>query len=151
RLALRLEPDDHETLDHVQALARDLGVKKREQKDALRENLDANRLAQARDNLTALRTLDPFDSELQTVSRQVDDALRGQVDQLLARGRRGFTSGDYRSARAAFDQVLALDDQNESARGYLAYIDAIRAEEQHVDNTRIPRAENRLVRASDDE
>jgi tetratricopeptide (TPR) repeat protein len=147
RLALRLEPDDHDALDHVQDLARELAERKREAKSALREDLDAGRLAAARDNLVALRRLDPFDSELETVSRQVDDALRGQVDQLLARGRRGFTSGDYRSARGAFEEVLALDDQNESARGYLAYIDAIRAEEARAG----AQAEARLVRASDDE
>jgi len=150
RLALKLEPDDHATLDHVQELARTLSARKREAKSALRENLDAGRLADARGNLAALRTLDPFDSELEIVSRQVDDALRGQVEQLLARGRRGFTSGDYGRARSAFEAVLALDDQNESARGYLAYIDAIRSEESRTDSTQPP-AETRLVRASDDE
>ena len=150
RLALKLEPDDHATLEHVQELARTLSASKREAKSALRENLDAGRLADARGNLLALRTLDPFDSELESVSRQVDDALHGQVEELLARGRRGFTSGNYGSARSAFEAVLALDDQNESARGYLAYIDAIRAEESRGD-VKVPPVETRLVRASDDE
>jgi tetratricopeptide (TPR) repeat protein len=150
RLALKLEPDDHATLEHVQDLARTLSAEKRAAKSALREDLDAGRLAAARGNLVALRRLDPFDSELESVSRQVDDALRGQVDQLLARGRRGFSSGSYRSARSAFEAVLVLDDQNESARGYLAYIDAIRAEEGRSEAAG-PRAETPLVRASDDE
>ena len=150
RLALQLEPDDEVTLDHVQELARTLSARKREAKSALRENLDAGHLADARGNLMALRTLDPFDSELESVSRQVDDALRVQVEDLLARGRRGFTSGNYGSARPSFEAVLALDGQNESARGYLAYIDAIRAEEGRADAA-LPRVETRLVRASDDE
>jgi tetratricopeptide (TPR) repeat protein len=150
RLALKLEPDDHETLAHVQELARNLAARKRDAKSALREHLDAGRLAAARDQLDALSSLDPFDSELEVVSRQVDDALRSQVDQLLARGRRGFDSGKYRGARTAFDEVLTLDDQNESARGYLAYIDAIQAEESASD-PRLPRAETRLARASEDE
>jgi tetratricopeptide (TPR) repeat protein len=156
RLALRLEPDDRDgTLDHVQQLARTLDARKREAKSALREDLDAGRLAEARANLVALRTLDPFDSELEIVSRQVDDALEGKLDTLLARGRRGFHSGEYRSARAAFEEALVLDPQNESALGYLAYIDAIRAEESRAPAGRadapLPRAEPRLVGASDAE
>ncbi len=149
RLALRLEPDDHATLDHVQELARTLDARKREAKSALREDLDAGRLAAARENLVALRTLDPFDSELEIVSRQVDDALQGELETLLARGRRGFTSGDYGGARSAFEEALVLDPHNESALGYLAYIDAIRAEEDR--GAPLPRVEPRLVRASDDE
>jgi tetratricopeptide (TPR) repeat protein len=154
RLALELEPEDTETLAHVQTIARDLAAKKRVEKASLREHLDAGKLAEARDNLKALRTLDPFDSELETTSRQVEDALRGQVEELIARGRRGFTSGNYRSARGAFEQVVALDAENESARGYLAYIDAIRAEEARSEaraDVRLPREETPLVRASDDE
>jgi tetratricopeptide (TPR) repeat protein len=150
RLALRLEPDDHATLDHVQELARTLDARKREAKSALREDLDAGRLPAARENLMALRTLDPFDSELESVSRQVDDALQGKLDTLLARGRRGFTSGDYGAARGAFEEALVLDPHSESALGYLAYIDAIRAEESRGDAP-LPRVEPRLVRASDDE
>lgn len=150
RLALELEPDDPQMLEHVQELARALAARKREEQRALHEHLDAGRLAEARQNLTALRTLDPFDSELESISRQVEDALSGQVEELLARGRRGFTSGDYRSARGPFEQVLTLDAQNESARGYLAYIDAIRAEEARGDALHA-RPETPLVRASDAE
>jgi tetratricopeptide (TPR) repeat protein len=150
RLALRLEPDQHDTLDHVQELARTLDASKHDAKSALRQNLDAGRLAAARENLLALRTLDPFDSELETVSRQVDDALQEKLETLLARGRRGFTSGDYGKSRSAFEEALVLDPQSESALGYLAYIDAIRAEESRAGAPQ-PRVEPRLVRASDDE
>lgn len=151
RLALRLEPDDDETMQHVQQLARELAARKRDAKSALREHLDAGRLAAARDQLDALSTLDPFDSELEVVSRQVDDALSAQVEQLLARGRRGFEAGSYRSARASFEEVLTLDDENESARGYLAYIDAIQAEEGAAGEPPRLRRERRLAGASEDE
>jgi len=136
RLALQLEPNDHATLDHVQALARRLDARKRAAHAALRDHLEAGRLPAARADLAALRELDPFDPELETLSRQLGDALGEEVEALLARGRRGFTSGNYRSARAAFEQVLALDDRNESARGYLAYIDAVRAEDARADIAR---------------
>lgn len=126
RLALQLEPADDATLAHVQDLARELDLKKRDARAALRDHLDAGRLPAARADLAALRTLDPFDPELETLSRQLGDALQDEVDGLLARGRQGFTSGDYRRARAAFEEVLALDARNESARGYLAYIDEVR-------------------------
>jgi tetratricopeptide (TPR) repeat protein len=162
RLALEIEPENGATLAHVQDLARELAAKKRAAKEALREHLEGSQLAAASGDLARLRTLDPFDSELETTSRQVEDALRGQVEELIARGRRGFTSGDYRGSRRAFEQVLELDAQNESARGYLAYIDAIRAEEARRtvarvepagvrDAARLPREETPLAQASDDE
>ena len=130
RLALQLEPSDSATLEHVQQLARQLDSRKRDARAALRDHLEAGRLPAARADLTALRALDPFDPELETLSRQLDDALEEEVDGLLARGRRGFTSGDYARAREAFEEVLALDGRNESARGYLAYIDEVRAEDR---------------------
>ncbi|HVH07360.1 MAG TPA: hypothetical protein VNE71_15320 [Myxococcota bacterium] len=156
RLALELEPEDAVTLAHVQDLARELAGKKRAAKESLHAHLAAEQLGAARDDLAALRALDPFDSELETTSRQVEDALHGQVEVLIARGRRGFTSGDYRSARTAFEEVLALDAQNESARGYLAYMEAIRADEARkvasaAAGARLPREETPLVQASDDE
>lgn len=138
RLALQLQPDDRATLEHVQRLARELDARKRESRAALGEHLDAGRLPEARDDLAALRTLDPFDPELETLSRQLGDALQEEIDGLLTRGRRGFTSGDYARARAAFEQVLSLDDRNESARGYLAYIDAVRADEAPAAPQRTP-------------
>ena len=123
RLALQLAPGDAETLEHVQRLARELDARKREARTALRGHLEAGRLPAAREQLAALRTLDPFDPELETLSRRLGDALQEEVDGLLARGRQGFTSGRYERARTAFEEVLALDPRNESARGYLAYID----------------------------
>jgi tetratricopeptide (TPR) repeat protein len=129
RLALRLEDDDRESLRHVQELARVLGARKRSSRNALGEALADGELRRARSELAEMRKLDPFDSKLETVERQLDDALRAEVDRLLARGRRGFTSGNYRAARNAFGAVLDLDPENDSARGYLSYMQTIGAQE----------------------
>jgi tetratricopeptide (TPR) repeat protein len=136
RLAWKLMPEDRATLAHVQELARALAARKREAHFALSDALARGDLLEARSVLGSIRTLDPFDPELESVARQLDDALRDRTEALLARGRRGFSSGHYRSARSAFEQVLALDAQNESARGYLAYIDEIRAEERRAEERR---------------
>lgn len=129
RLALRLQPDDRETLDHVQSLARTLAERKAARGAALQAALDQGELGQARRELAALRRLDPFEAELETVERQLDEALGSEVERLLARGRRGFTTGHYQRARKAFESVLELDPENDSARGYLSYMTTIRAEE----------------------
>jgi tetratricopeptide (TPR) repeat protein len=128
RLALKLQPDDDATLAHVQQLARTLAARKAELKAAYRESLAAKDLAAARLGLDRLRTLDPFDPQLETDQRQLDDALRAEVTRGLTAGRRGFSSGNYRRAERAFRAVLALDPENESARGYLSYIATIRRE-----------------------
>ncbi|MGI9431697.1 MAG: hypothetical protein ACR2PQ_05770 [Myxococcota bacterium] len=127
RLALRLQGSDAESLEHVQGLARDLDRRKRSSRTALGEALAAGELRQARTELAEMRRLDPFDSKLETVERQLDDALRAEVDRLLARGRRGFTSGNYDTARSAFTSVIELDPENDSAQGYLAFMETIRA------------------------
>lgn len=138
RLALRLQPDDDETLEHVQELARELARRKAERRGALEAALGAKELARARTELAALRRLDPFDSELETVERQLDDALEGEVSRLLARGRRGFSSGDYRRASRAFERVLELEPTNDSARGYLSYMQNIGAQESAGTATSAP-------------
>ena len=114
RLALKLEPDDHATLEHVQELARTLAAQRaRGASAALRENLDAGRPGR-RARGTCWRCARSTRSTRS--SRRLAPARRRaateQVERLLARGRRGFTSGDYARARAApSSAVLALDDQ----------------------------------------
>lgn len=128
RLALKLQPQDRETLDHVQLLARELMAQKTELRATYRDSLAAKDLAAARDDLRRLRTLDPFDPELETAERQLDDALLAEVSGRLAAGRRGFSTGNYAAAQLAFRSALSLDPDNESARGYLSYIATIRRE-----------------------
>jgi tetratricopeptide (TPR) repeat protein len=122
RLALRLQPHNAATLDHVQQLARQLAEQEAELKTSYRTAFDSGDLAAARQQLAKLRTLDPFDPVLQTDERQLHDALRTEVTRLLGVGRRGFSSGNYARAKRAFRGVLKLDPDNESARGYLSYI-----------------------------
>jgi tetratricopeptide (TPR) repeat protein len=135
RLALRLQPDDHETLEHVQHLARTLAGRKDQRRRALEEAFATGELAQARRELAALREFDPFDAELESVERRLDERLDSEVDRLLTRGRRGFTSGNLLRARGAFEEVLDLDPENASARGYLSYMAASQPDDE-VEGTR---------------
>ncbi len=126
RLGLKLKPDDQETLDRVQSLARELDARRNAATRAFEEPFAAGRLSEAANALDELRRVDPFSAELASAERRLDAARGGKIEKLLARGRRGFTSGNHRRASRAFEQVLEIDDDNESARGYLSYIEKIR-------------------------
>jgi tetratricopeptide (TPR) repeat protein len=130
RLALKLQPADHETLAHVQSLARTLEEHRRKAQAGFDEAFAAGDLATARTHLETLREIAPFDPELQVDDRRLDDALNEAVETLLAEGRRGFTTGRHQKSEKAFREVLVLDPENGAAQGYLAYLTTIRAEEQ---------------------
>jgi tetratricopeptide (TPR) repeat protein len=132
RLALKLQPDDRDTLDRVQQLARELVRRKADLHKALREALQERRLAEAGVNLAALRELDPFDPALESEERQLDESLRVEVERAVAEGRRRFQAADLNRAAAAFQAALELDPENETARGYLSYVAALRAELQRA-------------------
>lgn len=128
RLALELQPDDAATLARVQALARTLAARKAELMKGYRASFTAGDLASARRTLAQLHTLDAFDPELETEARNLGDALRSEVSKQIAMGRRGFASGNFTAAQRAFESVLELDPDNESAQGYISYIDTLRRE-----------------------
>lgn len=128
RLALKLQPDDEATLAGVQALARILATRKAELMTEFRAAFEAGDLASARRILATLHTLDAFDPELETEARALGEALRSEVSKQIAMGRRGFASGNFTSAQKAFEAVLELDPDNESAQGYISYIDTLRRE-----------------------
>lgn len=152
RLGLKLQPDDKETLDHVQGLVRTLDAQREELEQAFKAKYEAGDLASAAEVLSQLRSLDPFSAELATAARILDGARGGRIAKLLARGRRGFTSGDHRSAEQAFRSVLDLDRENESARGYLSYIDKIRGEDRRESaNEPRPPGDPASIDASDTE
>ncbi len=132
RLALKLQHEDAATLAHVQQLARILAARKEELQQSFQVASDAGDLALARRGLARLRSLDPFDPELETDERQFQDALRTEVTRRLGAGRRGFLSGNQQAAQQAFRSVLELDPDNESARGYLAYLATIRLDGQEA-------------------
>jgi len=159
RVVLKLAPDDAATLAHVQDLSRRLATRKAELDTAFRSALRAGRLAEARSSVEELRRLDPFDPAAESGEREVQEALGAEVDRLLASGRRGFTAGDYPKATEAFRAVLALEPQNESAQGYLSYIDLVRESERSkpvppvasAASKPAPRAEPPQLRATDAE
>jgi len=130
RLALKLQPDDAETLGHVQDLARVVARRKAELREQFRESFSQQDLASARKQLEQLRTLDPFDPDIETDERQFRDALRLAVTRGLAAGRRQFVAGNHAAAQQEFKSVLELDPDNESARGYISYIATIRRERE---------------------
>jgi len=126
RLALELQPGDVGTLEHVQHLARVLASRKRELRSDYAGAVASGDLARARELLGQLRTLDPIDPDLETDHRQFAEALRAEIERLSRAGRSAFGAGNYAAAERAFRGVLALDPEDESARGYLSYIATIR-------------------------
>jgi tetratricopeptide (TPR) repeat protein len=126
RLALKLQPDDSETLAHVQDLARVVAREREALRAQYRADFEAGYLAKAGASLEQLRTLDPFDPQLQAEEYELREGLQRSIRQLLAVGRRGFSDGNHAAAERAFQSVLAVDPNNESARGYLSYIGTIR-------------------------
>lgn len=152
RLALKLQQEDRATLDHVQGLVRRLASEREAKRQELREAFAQGDLATAHDALDRLQVLDPFSPETTNDGRPLEAALAAEIEQSLARGRRGFGSGDHRAAEQAFASVLELDPNNETAQGYLAFIERIR--EQDRQTAAAPPAtapEPREVRASDAE
>jgi len=125
RLALELQPDDAATLARVQSLARTLKTRKTELLTEYRAAFAAGDLASARRSLAQLHTLDAFDPELETEARALGEALRSEVSKQIAMGRRAFASGNYPAAQRSFAAVLELDPDNESAQGYISYIDTL--------------------------
>jgi tetratricopeptide (TPR) repeat protein len=121
-LALKLEPEDKESMAHVQDLSRVLVARKASVREAYKEAFARGDLPEARSQLIVLRQLDPFDPDLEIEQAEFETALRGEVDQRLAQGRRDFNSGHYSSAEREFHSVLDLEPGNESAQGYLSYI-----------------------------
>jgi tetratricopeptide (TPR) repeat protein len=130
RLALKLQPDDADTLAHVQQLARTVAGRKAGLKQRYEEAFGAGDLAAARKNLDQRRTLDPFDPELQTDERQLHDALNLAVERGLDAGRRQFKAGNHTDAKRHYRSVLALDPDNESAQDKLFDIAAIQREQE---------------------
>lgn len=150
RLALRLQQDDRATLDHVQDLVRRLAGEREEKRLELREAFARGDLAAARDALDRLQVLDPLSPETTNDGRPLEVALAAEIEKRLSRGRRGFGSGDHQGAERAFQSVLELDPSNESAQGYLAFIERIR-EQDRQNATEARPGEPREVRASDAE
>jgi tetratricopeptide (TPR) repeat protein len=125
RLALALQPDDRESWSRVQRLARELAAGKSQLADELELRRTAGDLEGARESITALRTLDPFDPDLEGEERQLDAdiarehaltklELTNEYQELLA-------AGDLQGAQTALEELRELDPddpalQNEQRR-----------------------------------
>jgi len=127
RLAQKLKPDDPELATRVQELSRSLAARKAEARGEFERAFAARDLVAARESLTQLRTLDPFDPALAGEESRFEEALRGEVDRLLAQGREAYAERRYADAGAAFRRILAIEPENESAQGYLSYTQTARA------------------------
>jgi tetratricopeptide (TPR) repeat protein len=127
RLAAKLAPGNAEAADHVQALSRTLAARKGELEAAYAGDFARRDFAAARAQLAQRRTLDPFDAKLESDEREFEVALRGAVDERLARGRAAYDAGNRTEASAAFREVLAIEPENETAQGLLSYAQGGRA------------------------
>ena len=110
RLALKLQPDNAETLAHVQKLARSVASQRRELHARYRTDFDGGDLAKAGAWLDRLRTLDPFDPELEADERELGSALRESVTRLLAAGRRDDDPAPLHRVMSEFVQKDYLDN-----------------------------------------
>lgn len=122
RLVLKLDPDRDGVLDRVQVLARRLEQRVRDERAALAEALEAGHLRQASAHAQALAALDPFDPTSQSEATRVRAAVGAEVLRNLESGKQFYARGDRSRAREAFEAVLALEETNQIALGYLAYI-----------------------------
>lgn len=131
RVAARLDPSDAQTPVRVLELSRALVEQKAALTRQWQEALAGNRLVEAREKVRALRDLDPFDPAGEDAERRVTAALDAEIERRLALGREGFSGGDYETATLRFREVLVIAPEQESARGYLAYIERIRESEKN--------------------
>jgi tetratricopeptide (TPR) repeat protein len=135
RLALKLQPDDHATLGHVQGLARELAERKRELRAEYERDVGSGALEVARESLARLRLLDPFDQELETEERRLLAALTAEwqrrrariraelaeeVEHLVEAGRVAFGDERLETALSLWRRALHIDPENERIQAYIA-------------------------------
>lgn len=122
RLTLKLDPRRTRLLGLVQELVRTLERRVDEERHGLELAVPEGRLQDAALHARRLERLDPFDPATQIEIRQVRAAVGSEVLRNLEDGKQAFSRGDRRSARRSFERVLELDESQEAAHGYLAYI-----------------------------
>jgi len=121
RLALKLDPEQPKLLGRVQELVRTLDTEQRQTLERMRASLEAGKLQAAGQDAQRLERLNPFSPGVQVEIRQVRAALGEEVLRFLEAGKASYPEAPRRAQRR-FEQVLALDPGNETALGYLSYI-----------------------------
>jgi tetratricopeptide (TPR) repeat protein len=119
RLAVKFDPSRTKILDHIQILYRQLRQREAEKHSGLAEALRELDLRKAAQHAETLEKLNPFDPAIQIDVRQVRAMIRVEVLRNMVEGERAFAANDRVAARESFSEVLALEPENEAARGYL--------------------------------
>ncbi len=122
RLTLKVDPDRERTLERVQQLARELARRGGQLRTELRASLDGGRLVDASRQADELARLDPFDPAIQIELRQVQASVGSEVQRHVEEGRRAYALGERELAVSSFRRVLELEEGNETALGYLSYL-----------------------------
>jgi tetratricopeptide (TPR) repeat protein len=135
RLALELQPDDAETLAHVQQLARDAVTQRSALLDAYREVRARGDLAAAEPALEKLRRLDPLEPAYQSEELRLRSAIEeerrarreraraaraAQVESLVEAGRTAFGDEKLETALDLWRRALLIDPDNERIQAYIA-------------------------------
>jgi tetratricopeptide (TPR) repeat protein len=135
RLALELQPDDAETLAHVQQLARDAVAQRSALLDAYREVRARGDLAAAEPALAKLRRLDPIEPAYQIEEERLRGAIEderrarreraraaraAQVESLVEAGRTAFGDEKLETALDLWRRALLIDPDNERIQAYIA-------------------------------
>jgi tetratricopeptide (TPR) repeat protein len=119
RLAVKFDPSRTQILDHVQIVYRQLHRREAEERAGLTEALRALDLRRAAQYAETLEKLNPFDPAIQIDVGQVRAEIGVEVSRHMLEGERAFAAGDRAAARRSFGEVLALEPDNEAARGYV--------------------------------
>jgi tetratricopeptide (TPR) repeat protein len=135
RLALELEPEDEDSLAHVQQLARELASRRVALRSTYEEERAREDLEAARKTLEQLRQLDPFDPTYETEERELRAAIRvewrrrearireslaGEVDGLVEAGRDAFRNEQLETALDLWRRALLIDPENERIQAYIS-------------------------------
>jgi tetratricopeptide (TPR) repeat protein len=143
RLTYTMDPRREALLERVQTLVRQLDARVREERGALREALDAGNLKGATSHARLLEALDPFDPTIQIEIRQLRATIGSEVLSAINAGEIAYAGGRRDDARESFKRVLELDPRNETALGYLSYIQRFEGLEAQRDLPPPPRSVSR--------
>lgn len=134
RISLEMQPDDSETLDHVQQLVRTLVAKRRSAQERYRAVRGRGDLRGAREILAELRRLDPFEPAYETEDRRLGAALaaerrrrlarirerqKAEVESLVEAGRAAFGEEELETALDLWRRALWMDPENERLQAYV--------------------------------